>query len=43
MLIQREGVFPTIWLESVWLLLTTALMSALPYVRRERDESAPLR
>jgi predicted MFS family arabinose efflux permease len=42
-LIQREGVFPTIWLESVWLLLTTALMSALPYVRRERDESAPLR
>ncbi|MGH2487714.1 MAG: hypothetical protein ACRDHE_17065, partial [Ktedonobacterales bacterium] len=35
-LIQRIGVFPTIWLEWGWLLLTTAIVTALPYVRRER-------
>jgi predicted MFS family arabinose efflux permease len=35
-LIQRIGVFPTIWLEWAWLLLTTAIVTALPHVRRER-------
>ncbi len=39
--IQRLGVFPTIWLACAWLLVTTALMTAVPYVRRERDAWAP--
>jgi MFS family permease len=35
-LIQRVGVFPTIWLGWGWLLLATLLITAVPYVRRER-------
>lgn len=37
LLIQRLGVFPTIWLSWVWLLVTTTLVTAVPYVRRERE------
>lgn len=35
-LIQRIGIFPTIWLEWVWLLGTTSVVTAVPWVRRER-------
>ncbi|HEX4205648.1 MAG TPA: hypothetical protein VHZ51_15925 [Ktedonobacteraceae bacterium] len=35
-LIQRLGVFPTIWLTWAWLLVTTAIVTAMPQVRRER-------
>lgn len=35
-LIQRLGVFPTIWLAWVWLMVATAAVTAVPYVRRER-------
>jgi len=35
-LIQRIGVFPTVWLSWAWLLLITVIVTALPYVRRER-------
>jgi MFS family permease len=36
LLIQRIGVFPTIWLGWGWMLLTTTLLTVVPYVRRER-------
>lgn len=36
-LIQRLGIFPTIWLFWLWLLLATTLLTAAPYVRRERE------
>jgi MFS family permease len=36
-LIQRLGVFPTVWLQWGWLLLTTGLVTLAPYVRRERS------
>jgi len=35
-LIQHIGVFPTVWLSWAWLLLITVIVTALPYVRRER-------
>jgi MFS family permease len=35
-LIQRLGVFPTIWLQWGWLLLATGLVTIMPQVRRER-------
>lgn len=35
-LIQRLGVFPTIWLAGAWLLLTTAIVTVIPHIRRER-------
>jgi MFS family permease len=37
-LIQRLGVFPTIWLQWGWLLLTTGLVTVVPQVRRERGQ-----
>jgi hypothetical protein len=36
LLIQRFGVFPTIWLGWGWMLLATTLLTVVPYVRRER-------
>ncbi len=36
-LIQRIGVFPTIWLTWAWLLMTTVIATAIPQVRRERS------
>lgn len=39
-LIQRLGVFPTIWLQWGWLLLTTGLVTLVPQVRRERGREA---
>ena len=35
-LIQRVGIFPAIWLEWVWLLVTTGIVTVIPQVRRER-------
>ena len=35
-LIEASGNFPTIWLGWAWLLVTTALAAAVPYVRGER-------
>jgi MFS family permease len=35
-LIQHIGVFPTVWLSWIWLLVITVIVTALPYVRRER-------
>ncbi|HEY6539564.1 MAG TPA: MFS transporter, partial [Ktedonobacteraceae bacterium] len=35
-LIQRIGVFPTIWLAGTWLLITTGIVTVIPYIRRER-------
>jgi len=35
-LIQRSGVFPTIWLEWGYLLVITVVVTLIPYVRRER-------
>lgn len=35
-LIQRAGIFPTIWLAWAWLLVSTAIVTMIPYVRRER-------
>jgi MFS family permease len=35
-LIQQVGIFPTIWLAWAWLLVTTAIVTILPHVRRER-------
>lgn len=35
-LIQRVGVFPTIWLAWAFLLVITTVVTALPYIRRER-------
>ena len=36
-LIQRTGVFPTIWLSWAWLLVITVIVTAIPQVRRERS------
>lgn len=38
-LIQRLGIFPTIWLQWAWLFVTTAIVTIIPYVRRERSIS----
>lgn len=38
-LIQQIGIFPTIWLAWVWLLVCTAIVTMLPHVRRERAQS----
>jgi predicted MFS family arabinose efflux permease len=35
-LIQRLGVFPTIWLSVAYLLVITVIVTAVPYIRRER-------
>ena len=35
-LIQRLGVFPTIWLAWAWLFVSTGIVTILPHVRRER-------
>src|SRR5260221_489851 len=35
-LIQRLGIFTAIWLEWVWLLVTTGIVTVIPQVRRER-------
>jgi MFS family permease len=35
-LIQRIGIFPTIWLAWVWLLVITVIVTVIPQVRRER-------
>jgi hypothetical protein len=35
-LIQRFGIFPTIWLAWLWLLVSTVIVTILPHVRRER-------
>lgn len=35
-LIQRLGIFSAIWLEWVWLLVTTGIVTVIPQVRRER-------
>jgi MFS family permease len=36
-LIQRVGVFSTIWLAWAWLFVTTGIVTLVPYVRRERS------
>lgn len=36
-LIQHIGVFPTIWLAWVWLLVTTGIVTVIPQIRRERS------
>jgi hypothetical protein len=36
-LIQRIGIFPTIWLAWIWLLVITLIVTAIPQVRRERS------
>ena len=36
-LIQRIGIFPTIWLAWAWLLVITVIVTAIPQVRRERS------
>ena len=36
-LIQRIGIFPTIWLAWVWLLVITVIVTVIPQVRRERS------
>ena len=36
-LIQRIGIFPTIWLAWIWLLVTTVIVTVIPQVRRERS------
>jgi predicted MFS family arabinose efflux permease len=35
-LIQRIGVFPTIWLAWAWLLVITVIVTVIPQIRRER-------
>jgi len=35
-LIQHIGVFPTIWLSWVWLLVITVIVTMIPHVRHER-------
>ncbi len=35
-LIQRIGIFPTIWLSWAWLFVITVIVTAIPQVRRER-------
>lgn len=37
LLIQRIGIFPTIWLMWAWLMVATTLVTVVPYVRRERE------
>jgi MFS family permease len=39
-LIQRLGIFTAIWLEWVWLLVTTGIVTVIPQVRRERAGGA---
>lgn len=34
-LIQRIGIFPTIWLVWAWLLVITVIVTVIPQVRRE--------
>ncbi len=36
-LIQRIGIFPTIWLAWAWLLVMTVIVTVIPQVRRERS------
>jgi predicted MFS family arabinose efflux permease len=36
-LIQRIGIFPTIWLAWAWLLVITVIVTVIPHVRRERS------
>ncbi len=36
-LIQRIGIFPTIWLGWAWLLVITVIVTVIPQVRRERS------
>jgi MFS family permease len=36
LLIQRIGIFPTIWLQWAWLLAITGMVTVMPQVRRER-------
>ena len=36
-LIQRIGIFSTIWLAWAWLLVTTVIVTVIPQVRRERS------
>jgi MFS family permease len=36
-LIQRTGIFPTIWLAWAWLLVVTVIVTVIPQVRRERS------
>jgi MFS family permease len=36
-LIQRIGIFPTIWLVWAWLLVITVIVTVIPQVRRERS------
>jgi MFS family permease len=36
-LIQRIGIFPTIWLAWSWLLVITVIVTVIPQVRRERS------
>jgi MFS family permease len=36
-LIQRIGIFPTIWLAWAWLLVITIIVTVIPQVRRERS------
>lgn len=38
-LIQRIGIFPTIWLAWAWLLVVTVIVTVIPQVRRERFRS----
>ena len=38
-LIQRFGIFPTIWLQCLWLFVTAGIVTLIPYVRRERAVS----
>ena len=35
-LIQRAGIFPTIWLMWAWLLVVTVIVTLIPQIRRER-------
>ena len=36
-LIQRLGIFPSIWLAWTWLLVITVIVTVIPQVRRERS------
>jgi MFS family permease len=38
-LIERIGIFPTIWLAWAWLLAITVIVTVIPQVRRERSPS----
>ena len=37
LLIQRIGIFPTIWLAWLWLFISTVIVTVIPQVRRERS------